>query len=391
MNSSVAHSQKIPASAVPQSESEILAWLRLARSRRVGPSTFIRLLREHKNAETALAALPEVASLAGAKSYMACRADEANAEIEAGFSAGAELLCLGTPEYPHHLALISDPPPVLWAIGEPALALRPTVGLVGARNASSLGQRMARILAEELGPAGYTISSGLARGVDTAAHMASLETGTIAVMAGGVDVVYPRENKSLWEQICHQGLVVSEAPIGTSPQARHFPKRNRIISGMSLGIVVIEGAAKSGSLITARNALDQGREVMAVPGSPLDPRATGCNMLLRDGAGLVRSGADVIEYLEGTSQGMMDFPTPIDFAVPKTKGVHVANESKAQQPTTSIASPNLKSLLSTAPVSEDTLIRESGLPTPKAMELIFDLEMAGEINRHPGGMLSLAN
>ncbi|MBL1437622.1 MAG: DNA-protecting protein DprA [Rhodobacteraceae bacterium] len=390
MNPSATHSQKIPPSALPQSESEILAWLRLARSRRVGPSTFIRLLREHKNAEAALAALPEVASLAGAKSYMACRADQANAEMEAGFSAGAELLCLGTPEYPPHLALIADPPPVLWAIGDPALAQRPTVGLVGARNASSLGQRMARILAKELGPAGYIIASGLARGVDTAAHIASLETGTIAVLAGGVDVVYPRENKGLWEQICHNGLVVSEAPIGTSPQARHFPKRNRIISGMSLGIVVIEGAAKSGSLITARNALDQGREVMAIPGSPLDPRATGCNMLLRDGAGLVLSGADVIEYLESALQGMADFPAPVELTAPQIAHSRAATESEPLQPTASSITPNLKSLLSTAPVPEDTLIRESGLPTPKAMELIFDLELAGEITRHPGGLLSLA-
>ncbi len=388
MNSSATLSQKIPTSALPQSEAEVLAWLRLARSHRVGPSTFIRLLREHKDAEAALAALPQVASSAGAISYTPCRADQANAEMEAGFKAGAELLCLGTPEYPPHLALISDPPPVLWAMGDPALAHRPTVGLVGARNASSLGQRMARILAEELGPAGYTIASGLARGVDTAAHLASLESGTIAVLAGGVDVIYPRENKALWEQIAHRGLVVSEAPIGTSPQARHFPKRNRIISGMSLGIVVIEGAAKSGSLITARNALDQGREVMAVPGSPLDPRATGCNMLLRDGAGLVRSGADVIEYLESATQGMMDFSTPTGITPPQTaKPIR----SAASQSTSHPIAPNLKSLLSTAPVPEDTLIRESGLPTPKAMELIFDLEMAGEITRHPGGMLSLTS
>jgi len=383
MNYATSLSQKIPPSAMPQSEDEILAWLRLARSRRVGPSTFIRLLREHGNAETALKALPQVASQAGAKGYTPCPADHANAELEAGFKCGAELLCLGTPEYPPHLALISDPPPVLWAIGDPGLAHRPTVGLVGARNASSLGQRMARLLAQELGPAGYVIASGLARGVDTAAHHASLETGTIAVLAGGVDVIYPRENKDLWQQIAHQGLVVSEAPIGTSPQARHFPKRNRIISGMSLGIVVIEGAAKSGSLITARNALDQGREVMAVPGSPLDPRAIGCNMLLRDGAGLVRSAADVIEYLESAAQGILEIPMPELKTIPAPSSAKLMSSSSI--PT------NLKSLLSTAPIPEDTLIRESGLPTPKAMELIFDLELSGEITRHPGGLLSLTS
>ncbi|HIP23337.1 MAG TPA: DNA-protecting protein DprA, partial [Rhodobacteraceae bacterium] len=190
--------------------------------------------------------------------------------------------------------------------------------------------------------------------------------------------------KELWQQITHQGLVVSEAPIGTSPQARHFPKRNRIISGISLGIVVIEGAAKSGSLITARNALDQGREVMAVPGSPLDPRATGCNMLLRDGAGLVRSGADVIEYLESAAQGVFDIPAPAPEASQPPPAQPISAPKSAALPVT------LMSLLSTAPIPEDTLIRESGLPTPKAMELIFDLEMTGEITRHPGGMLSLA-
>jgi DNA processing protein len=372
------HSQKIPLQALPQSEAELLAWLRLARSRRVGPGTFIRLMRAHGHAEAALAALPEIAAAAGAKGYAPCPPDRATAELEAGFKAGAELLCLGTPEYPPRLALIPDPPPVLWAIGNPALAHRPVVGLVGARNASSLGQRIARLLAEELGPLGYTIASGLARGVDTAAHHASLDSGTIAVLAGGVDVIYPRENKALWQQICTQGLVVSEAPIGTAPQARHFPRRNRIISGLSLGIVVVEGAAKSGSLITARNALDQGREVMAVPGSPLDPRATGCNMLLRDGAGLVRSGADVAEYLESAAQGVLALaveppaPAPAPPTCPPQKR------------------PNLKALLSTAPIAEDTLIRESGLPTPQAMAQIFDLEMAGEITRHPGGLLSLA-
>ncbi len=377
MNHAATLSQKIPPSALPQSESELLAWLRLTRSRRVGPSTFIRLIREHGDPEAALAALPQVAAAAGATGYAPCPPDQANAELEAGFKAGAELLCLGTPEYPPHLALITDPPPLLWAIGNPQLAHRPTVGLVGARNASSLGQRMARILAAELGAAGYSIASGLARGVDTAAHGASLETGTIAVLAGGVDVVYPRENKALWQQICDQGLVVSESPIGTAPQARHFPKRNRIISGMALGIVVIEGAAKSGSLITARNALDQGREVMAVPGSPLDPRASGCNMLLRDGAGLVRSGSDVEAYLQSAAQGVLDVEPP------------EAPPPQQAPPPTSEA-PTLIALLSAAPVAEDTLIRESGLATPRAMELIFDLEMAGDITRHPGGLISLS-
>ena len=382
MNISTVQSTKIPPDALPQSEEEVLAWLRLSRSHRVGPSTFIRLIREHGSAESALAALPQVAASAGASRYAPCSAEHANAELEAGFKAGAELLCLGAPEYPPHLALIPDPPPVLWAIGNPELAHRQAIGLVGARNASSLGQRMAKLLAQELGAAGYIITSGLARGVDTSAHEASLNTGTIAVLAGGVDNVYPRENKALWQQIGAHGLIVSEAPMGTSPQARHFPKRNRIISGISLGIVVIEGAAKSGSLITARNALDQGREVMAVPGSPLDPRASGCNMLLRDGAGLVRSGADVIEFMESPSQDLFAFSPPEISAPPEP--TPVVSPAAAPLPLS-----GLKAMLSAAPISEDTLIRESGLPTPQAMEVIFDLELAGEIIRHPGGLLSL--
>ena len=376
-------STKIPSEALPQSEEEVLAWLRLARSRRVGPSTFIRLIREHGNAEAALAALPKIASDAGARGYAPCSVAQAEAELEAGFKKGAEILCLCAPEYPSLLALISDPPPLLWALGNPRIVAQPSIGLVGARNASSLGQRMARILAEELGRAGYVIASGLARGVDTAAHEASLETGTIAVLAGGVETVYPRENKGLWEKLAAEGLIISEAPIGTAPQARHFPKRNRIISGMSLGIVVIEGAAKSGSLITARNALDQGREVMAVPGSPLDPRASGCNMLIRDGAGLVRSGADVIEHLSGPAQGSLPLrATPAPAQRAKLAPALDKDSSAPQQTAT------IMSLLSTAPVAEDTLIRETGLATSDAMEIIFEMELSGEIQRHPGGMLS---
>lgn len=373
----------------------MIAWLCLARSHRVGPSTFIRLLREHGSAHKALAALPEVAAAAGVKSYQPYSLNQAVDELEIGFKMGGELLCLGTPEYPPQLALIQDPPPVLWALGNAELAFRPLVGLVGARNASALGQRMAGILAGELGELGYSIGSGMARGIDTSAHIASLETGTVAVLAGGVDVVYPRENRSLWQRICEQGLVVSEAPIGTAPQARHFPKRNRIISGMSQGIVMIEGAAKSGSMITARNALDQGREVMAVPGSPLDPRATGCNILLKDGAGLVRSGSDVVEYLNMATQAVLPLTEP-EKVLPQKEAKQTVErvvQTASPDPSNQLQSstnPDFKSILSTAPISEDLFIRETGLPTPEAMVLIFDLEMAGEIIRHPGGMLSLS-
>lgn len=376
-------SAKIPAASLPRGEAGRLDWLRLARSRRVGPSTFIRLMRTHGSARAALEALPQVASDAGARNYASFSVQQAQAEMDAGERAGAHMLCLGAPDYPPHLALIPDPPPVLWAIGNLALARRPAVGLVGARNASSLGQRMARLLAEGLGAAGYAVASGLARGVDTAAHHASLDSGAIAALAGGVDTVYPRENQALWQSISERGLLLSEAPMGTSPQARHFPRRNRIISGVSLGIVVIEGAAKSGSLITARNALDQGREVMAVPGSPLDPRASGCNMLLRDGAVLVRSAADIIECLSTPAQTVLPLEAPSPAAA--IKAPKLPPPSASSSPQTSI-----HALLSTAPIDEDTLIRALGLPTAEAMEIIFGMELAGEITRHPGGQLSRA-
>lgn len=373
-------SAKIPASALPRTAADQATWLQLARSRRVGPATFIRLIREHGSAAAALQALPKVAADAGARGYAPCNQRDVDAELEAAHKVGAQMLCLGTHQYPPLLALIPDPPPLVWAIGDPELATQPAVGLVGARNSSSLGQRMAAKLASELGEAGYVIASGMARGVDTAAHNASLKTGTIAVLAGGVETVYPRENQALWEQLSQQGLILSEAPIGTAPQARHFPKRNRIISGLSAGIVVIEGAAKSGSLITARNALDQGREVMAVPGSPLDPRATGCNMLLRDGAALIRSAADIIECLAGSNQPQFTLTTaPVPHRPTKPPAT-----PKARPPEN-----HIKSLLSIVPTPEDSIIRESALPAPDVLEIICDMELAGTIQRHPGGMISL--
>ncbi len=277
----------------PTAEEDGLTQLRLIRSARVGPSTFHRLIDAHGSAQAALDALPEVARCAGVRDYHPCPEATALREIDAGRAAGARLLLHGSPEYPAALAAISDAPPVLWAIGQQALAARPSVALVGARNASSLGTRMARRLAEGLGHHGIVITSGLARGIDAAAHTAALPTGTVAIMAGGVDMVYPTENMPLYEKITETGLLLSEQPMGMAPQARHFPRRNRIVSGMALAVVVVEAAEKSGSLITAREALDQGREIMAVPGHPVDGRAAGCNRLIREGATLVRGVEDI--------------------------------------------------------------------------------------------------
>lgn len=279
----------------PTTEEDTVDRLRLLRSRRVGVATYRRLLTEHGSAAEALKELPIVAKSAGVNDYAICPQGVAIAELKAGQAAGARLLVENTPDYPTTLQDISDAPPLLWVLGDVSLLKRPMIALVGARNASSLGTRMAKRLAEELADEGFAVVSGLARGIDAAAHHGALKGGTIAVMAGGVDVIYPAENTQLAHDIAKSGLRLSEMPMGLQPQARHFPARNRIISGLATAVVVVEAAAKSGSLITARNALDQGRDVLAVPGHPLDARAWGCNMLIRDGATLVRSSKDIIE------------------------------------------------------------------------------------------------
>ncbi|MBT8416648.1 MAG: DNA-processing protein DprA, partial [Silicimonas sp.] len=282
----------------------------------------------------------------------------------------------GAPDYPARLAEIPDPPPILWSLGDPDLLARPVVALVGARNASSLGTRMARKLAGELGEAGYVVVSGLARGVDTAAHLAALETGTIAVLAGGVDVVYPAENAVLAQEIQDKGLRISERPVGTVAQARDFPRRNRIVSGVAQAVIVIEAAAKSGSLITARTALDQGRDVMAVPGHPFDARAAGTNILIRDGATLVRRASDVIEALAT--------PEPVAKPAPETASVR----ADAARPDTQELHRRILDRLGPSPIPEDLLIRDIGISAAQASAEIATLEIEGMIRRDPGGLLS---
>lgn len=281
----------------PTAKEDDLSFLRLIRSRRVGPATFHRLIAEHGSIAAALAALPDIAGEAGIEGYEPCSEAAAAAELAAGRKAHARLIRYDAPEYPPLLREVADAPPAIWVKGNAAILLRPALAIVGARNASSLGLRMARGMAGALAEAGIVTVSGLARGIDSAAHEASLKGGTIAVMAGGIDEIYPSENRVLAASICDRGCLVSEQPPGLEPFARHFPLRNRIISGLGHGVVVVEAAVKSGSLITARNALDQGREVLAVPGHPVDGRAGGCNQLIRDGAILVRNAEDVIEAL----------------------------------------------------------------------------------------------
>jgi DNA processing protein len=375
----------------PPTDDDRIDWLRLLRSRRVGVVTFMRLLREHGSAREALRALPAVACAAGVKDYAPCPEGVALAEYKAGLAQGARLLLRGELAFPPLLDLVPDAPPLLWALGDTALLSRPMVALVGARNASSLGLRMTRLLAERLGQAGFTVVSGLARGIDTAAHKAALPTGTIAVMAGGVDHIYPPENEGLAREIAAQGLRLSEHPIGPEPQARHFPARNRIVSGLCHGVVVVEAAERSGSLITARDAADQGREVLAVPGHPMDPRAAGCNLLLRDGATLVRSAEDVLEAL-APSLARAALSTPVVEPTPRPVPA-LRPVAPGPAPAGAVAT-DLRALilerLGPSPVAEDQLIRDLGGSASALAPALTDLELEGQIIRQPGGLLALA-
>ncbi len=276
-----------------------LDWLRLWRSENVGPITFGQLLARFGSARAALEAVPELARRGGRRGAIRiCSAAEAEREVAATRAAGARLVALCEPDYPRPLAAIPDAPPLLAVKGHAHLFAERTIAIVGARNASAAGVRFARDISRELGQLGFVIASGLARGIDTAAHEGALESGTVAVLAGGIDVVYPAENEGLYGTIVEQGAVIAEQPVGKQPQGRHFPSRNRLISGLSLGVLVVEAALRSGSLITARMALEQNREVFAVPGSPLDPRCRGSNRLIRDGAALIETADHVIEALE---------------------------------------------------------------------------------------------
>ena len=371
-------SSSTPPLVPPTLEDDSFARLRLLRSRRVGVVTYYRMLREYGTARAALEALPDVARAAGVKDYRNCPENVVHAELRAAKAANARLIAHDCAAYPRHLAELDDAPPFLWAIGDIDLLHRPMVSIVGARNASSLGTRMARALASGLGEAGFTVVSGLARGIDAAAHLATLDTGTIAVQAGGVDVIYPVENTTLAQDIAAQGLRISEQPMGLQPMARHFPSRNRIIAGLSRATVVVEAAAKSGSLITARDALDQGREVLAVPGHPFDARAAGCNMLIRDGAALVRNAADVIDQLG---------PAKVPAASPPL------SQAAAPAPQGDIATlhTDILSRLGPSPVAEDQLLRDLAVAPGIATPVLVELELYGHILRHAGGLVSRAD
>ncbi len=371
---------------------ESFARLRLARCQSVGPITFRRLLERFSTAQAALDALPDLARRGGGrKPVKVVGRETVEAEMDAVQALGGEIMVLGDSAYPALLEATEDAPPALTLLGRTGLMENRCIGIVGARNASAIGQRFARQIAGELGDEGLIVVSGLARGIDAAAHEGALAGGTIAVLGGGLDVFYPRENRELQNRIAEDGLLVSEHPPGTQPQASHFPRRNRIISGLSLGIIVIEAAMRSGSLITARLAGEQGREVFAVPGSPLDPRAQGSNNLIRQGAALVERADDVVEALAslGSLPGHHHAPHQ-PLAEPAESGFRSAGAIDEAQDIEDGARALLREKLSPAPVAIDEIMRQCDLPPAVVLTILLELELAGIAQRHPGNQVSLA-
>ncbi len=355
---------------------DAVARLRLIRTDSIGPITYRQLMARFGSAAAALAALPDLARRGGRALAIAPLAD-AEAELAALDQIGATMIFIGTPAYPALLA----------ARGDVGLLDRPAVAIVGARNASAAGVRLARALASDLAAQDLVVVSGLARGIDAAAHQGALAGGTIAVVAGGVDVVYPPENAALMAEIAERGLILAEQKPGVEPQARHFPRRNRVIAGLAAGTLVVEGAPKSGSLITARIAAEAGREVMAIPGSPLDPRAQGCNLLIREGATLVQSAADVVEALSAFGQGA-DGGLQLGMRFKATESATWYDEPAPDAGDAERAA--VAVLLSPTPVAIDELGRLSGLPPAVVASVLLDLELAGGLVRHAGGRVAAA-
>ncbi len=354
---------------------DLLARIRLIRSASIGPVTYRQLVARFGSAQAALEAVPDLARRGGGRPPALFSLDNAKREIERVEKLGARYLMLGRGLYPSMLAELDDAPPLLIAEGDLGLLEKACVAIVGARNASAAACRFARGLAHDLGREGVVVVSGLARGIDTAAHDGALETGTIGVIAGGIDVFYPPENEARQKTMFERGLVVAEMPPGTEPRARHFPYRNRIIAGLCAGTVVVEAAPRSGSLITARLAAEMGREVMAVPGSPLDPRAQGCNQLIRDGATLVQNAADVIEAIQ---------PSRTRVASPRFDYQPQAEQSDGE------AVETIEALLGPSPVPVDEIIRLSGAPSGAVQMALLELDLAGRLERHAGNKVSLS-
>jgi DNA processing protein len=359
------------------SQQEAFARIRLLRSPNIGPVSYGQLLRRFGSAVEALAALPDLAARGGSK-YAVAGEQRIADEIQATIQAGARYLFHDSSEYPALLAECEGAPPILMARGDSGIADLPAVALVGARNASAAAVKLSRDFGAALAEAGFAVVSGLARGIDGAAHRGALSAGaTIGVIASGIDIAYPPEHADLQQEVAAKGLLLAEQPPGTEPLARHFPTRNRIIAGLAAGTLVVEAAPKSGSLITARLAGEAGREVMAIPGSPLDSRSHGCNQLIRDGAVLVQSPEDVIELLSG-----------FDGAA-RTRLRENANSFAAETSELGDQPAEIGALLTTAPVAVDELIRQSGEGAAAVQLALLELELAGKLVRHAGGRVSL--
>jgi DNA processing protein len=397
------------------SDRQRLDWLRLIRSENIGPRSFRSLMNRFGGAAAALDALPDLARQAG-RAIRLCPAGEAEREFEALHRLGGRFIASGEAAYPVPLQAIDSAPPLLSVLGQVEVLQRPGVALVGSRNASAAGLKFTVRLARELGEADFAIVSGLARGIDTAAHEASLETGTAAVLAGGLDEIYPPQNIPLARRIVERGALISEMPLGWVARARDFPRRNRLVSGLALGTVVVEAARRSGSLITARFANEQGRLVFAVPGSPLDPRAEGGNHLIREGATLCAEAAHVVEALDPLRQREPGLPPPartmreapeaapteamwdeLDWPGILPAPGYAAREDgfvpqppQAERPAEAAAARRLLELLGPTPVALDDLVRASGLSAREVGHVLIELELTGAIRRHPGGALSRA-
>ncbi len=358
-------------------DAERVSWLQLSRTERIGPITFANLLRRYGTATKALAELPGLAKAGGGRSFKLYSRTAAEEEITRAENLGAAFVAAGEAGYPPYLRHIADAPPLLCIRGRREVAARDAVAIVGARNASANGMRFTRTLARQIAEAGFAIASGLARGIDTAAHEASVGTATIAVMAGGVDHIYPPENERLYGEIAAKGLVVSEMPPGYVPRAEHFPRRNRIISGIAKAVIVVEAAMRSGSLITARFAGEQGRDVFAVPGSPLDPRCEGTNRLIRDGAQIVTSIDDVLEALQATAPpqvSVLSDPSP----PVAMDGIGASERHR------------VLTALSHTETPVDDIIRECGLAPEQVAAVLLELEIAGRVLRGRGGGVALS-
>lgn len=385
-----------PLPVAPLDDAQRLACLRLIRSENVGPATFRALINHWGGAREALAALPEVGRHAGrSRPLRICPAADAEAELEAAATAGVTLLFTIEPGFPSALAFADGAPPLLYVKGRLAILKRRIVSIVGSRQASAAGVQLARTFAASIGQAGYAVGSGLARGIDAAAHKASLDTGTIAVLAGGIDVVYPPEHRELQAAIGERGVLLSEQPLGFQPRAQDFPRRNRIISGLSMGVVVIEAARRSGTLITARLANEQGREVFAVPGHPLDPRAEGTNQLIKDGATMAVTADDVLDALSRQrARPFVDLAEPLtryEPAVPPAPSGDEAAFSPVRPAETlpGAAVDEIRRVLGPAPVNLDELARTTGLPARAVQVAIMELSLAGLVEFHGSQLVSL--